>query len=200
MKRMMKKFFYATSSLFTFFLLGCSPVDSLKPFDQTQAARVLQQHYTPIPTQQAIIFTLPQKDRWKKIDLSINGSDAPIMLTPINENETNWTESIRTYIIGYHNVPYATPLSLIQKQIENVKSDCTVKNVIIDTQNAQHAFYQMQLCNCVDEQDQIQFGKALRGNDAVYMIYYSAVIDKVSSSEIEKMKQAVKSAILVDRR
>jgi hypothetical protein len=73
-------------------LSACSPVDSLKPFDQEQATNIIKQSYTTQPAKQMISIVLPQPQHWKRLN------QMPAMLIPANETKENWTESIQTNI------------------------------------------------------------------------------------------------------
>src|SRR3990167_3512622 len=116
-------YFFTLLSLLTL-TSACSPIDSLRPFDQTEAAKVLQSNYISRPAKYQISLFLPEKNGWQKINLSLSKLGTPIMLIPKNETSYNWTQSLRTKISGYRNQPDLTLDKFIKQQIDEVNEQC----------------------------------------------------------------------------
>lgn len=178
-------------------LCACSPIDSLKPFDQTQAAKLLLQHSIPIRTQQMIALTLPREQLWLNVDLSQNIQGTPRMLIPCDATIFNWTQSIRTMIWGYINDPSITAIKLVHNQILDAKNDCAQIHANIEVNSTHYIIYHLQFSACRDRKNQMQIGKAFNGVDAIYLVYYSAITGQVTELQFNKMIQVIKHARLV---
>ena len=96
----MKKYILLLTSIF---LTACSSIDSMRVFDNQQAARLLRQDYNPHPSKNQIALNLPQRRDWKRIDLSFGTVGTPIMLVPQQEDWHHWTQSVRTKIVDYYH-------------------------------------------------------------------------------------------------
>ena len=190
----MKNLFLALSA---FLLTACSQVNSVTPFDNEQAAKVLQQNYTSQPTEQMVKLNLPNKNNWQKIDLSYENKGAPVILIPTNENVNNWSQSVRTKISAYINSPYITAKQVVQNDLNNARNHCqqATGNIIEESKNA--IVYRLDFANCYDEKNQMQIGKAFNGKDAVYLVRYTALANQISSADIHAMSHAIQQAQLV---
>lgn len=177
-------------------LSACSPVDSMRPFDNQQAANLLKQHLNVVPTKQMIALNLPNKHHWQRFDVSYGTVGTPIMLIPTTENPQNWTESFRTRISDDNTHPGVTPLQFAQQQINDAKAHCVYANGDIVQENKEYAIYQLNMSDCQEEKNLMQIGKAIKGIDAVYLVDYSATAN-ISKSHFEQMARAVRSATLV---
>lgn len=178
-------------------LSACSQVNSLEPFDNKQAAYVLQQNDTSTPTEQMIKLDLPHNNQWKKIDLSYQNKGAPVILVPTQQNENNWTESIRTKINAYINTPGITAKQVVQADLNQARANCqeATGKILQETNNA--IVYQLNFSNCKNEKNQTQIGKAFNGKDAVYVVRYTALSCRVVPADFGAMSQTIKSAQLV---
>lgn len=186
--------------LSTFLLAACSPVDSVQVFDQKQAAILLHQQYPMQTTQQMIKLSLPNKNHWKKVDMSLGTVGTPIMLIPENENMNNWTQSYRTQIRGLRHDAATDAHSLVRELIAKAKKRCTTTNAEILHEQAASTEYKLKITGCQNETDQVQIGKALNGQDAIYVVYYTAQIDSVKMKQIEQNTQVISAAKLVQSR
>lgn len=186
----------ALAYLFTL-LSACSSIDSTKVFDQQQAANLLHQGKTTQPTQQMIQIALPNKHQWKRIDMSLGTVGTPIMLIPSNETTTDWKESVRTEILAFMRDRDATAHKLVQSIITNAKHDCQQAKDTLLSQTDHYVFYRLDLAGCNEEKNQTQIGKAMTGNDAVYLVYYSAIAGEVSAKQLDRFTHVIKNAQLV---
>jgi hypothetical protein len=180
-------------------LSACAKVNSVQPFDQEQAAILLQQHYVAKPTQQMIAIALPKGQRWKKIDESRGTIGTPLMLLPANESESSWRESIRTKISGYLNTPQVTPRQFMENEITAAKENCQHVNATELSQQAESLVYSISISGCEHGRDEKQIAKAFKGKDAVYFICYTAISSQVSQKQFNELSQAIKQARLVNR-
>lgn len=195
----MKKLLFAFNTAFIVtFMTACSPVNSVEPFDQKQAETLLREHYTSARSEQMVALVLPQKNRWKKVDLSLEQKGAPVMLVPRYENTEHWSESIRTFILSNQNRPDATPKMAGQKQIENSRSTCQACYGGLINASDNSALYELHLSHCDDHQQEIQYGKTIKGKDAIYTVYYSADPAVISPNQLRRMQHAIQSAYLID--
>lgn len=182
------------------FLTACSSVDSLHPFDNEQAAKLLQQHMNTVPTKEKIALPLPNKRSWQKIDLSEGTLGTPLMLIPADETRENWTRSFQTRISGYMRHPNITVDQFAQQQINEAKEYCHSASGHIIHLSKDDCTYQLEISGCPYDKDQIQFGKAMKGSDAIYLVYFTATPAGVSNAEFEKMSGVINRARLVPRR
>jgi hypothetical protein len=178
-------------------LSACSPVDSIKPFDNEQAARVLQQNYTAHPTKNRIAVTLPNRSQWKRVDLSFGTIGSPMMLVPANEDLSNWTQSIRTKIVDSYHFPEMTAKQFADIQIGWAKEHCAASSGTIVENTPGYSFYRLTMASCHGEKDQTQVGKAFNGKDGVYLVLYSAEQGRVDAATAAKMEKVIRQAKLV---
>lgn len=178
-------------------LTACSPIDSVHPFDQNQAAILLKQFYVSKPTQEAIVINLENRSHWKKINSSSGTLGTQLWLVPINQSDRVWQESIRTYVVAYHYFPDIT-LSTIFKRI-NLKAEAVCEKVeskiLTETNNS--LIYSMTLSHCKEEPNQKQVGKIFKGKDAMYGVYYTALENSVTPLHFEEYAKVIKRARLV---
>ena len=175
-------------------LSACSPVNSLTPFDQTQAALILQQNYTPKPAKQRISLALPAHSNWQRIDLSRGTVGTPIMLVPPSQTADEWHESIITAIRPYIFHPDITAKKYMEERIKLVKDHCQHVLVQSTANTEQTAVFELSVSNCDDAKDQTQLTKVFNGKDAVYILRYS-VTGKTHVPA--SMSSAIKTATLV---
>jgi hypothetical protein len=178
-------------------LVACSSVDSMKVFDQQQAANLFHQNHTSQPTQQMIKIALPQKNRWQKIDVSYGTIGSPVMLIPEHETLMNWSQSIRTHILPLGRNHKIGINQFIQDEKLAAKQACQNVEITEDLQTPTIAIYRIKKANCYAEKSQLQIGKVFTGRDAIYAVYYSAVQEKVSNEEISTFSQVIKTAKLI---
>lgn len=183
----------ATSLLLT----ACSPVDSTRVFDQQQAAYMLHEGRTTQPMQERVKLALPNKRQWKQIDLSLGTVGSPIMLIPSHESDSQWTQSIRTQLVPFANDHDATVYRTAKNDMANAGKYCKQTHSDILSLNEREAYYRITLSNCVEEKNQVRYGKAMLGNDAIYVVYYTALPDEVSPQQIQTLANVVKTAKLV---
>jgi hypothetical protein len=195
----MKKCVRATLAISTMILSACSPVDSVRVFDNEQAARVLQQHYTARPTRQRIAINSSSMRGWQRIDLSFGTVGSPIMLVPPHQTFSDWTQNIRTQIRAYYHFPDITAKQFVAEQIQQAKQRCAIVDAEILQQSSSYYLYQLNMAQCRNEKNRFLIGKAFNGIDAVYVVYYTAKTDDVTKPEIQKMSRVIMSAKLVAR-
>jgi hypothetical protein len=177
-------------------LSACTTLDSVKPFDQQQAATLLHQGRTTQPTQQRIKLSLPNKQQWQRVDMSLGTVGTPIMLIPKQETPDNWNESIRTKIAAYVNDKETTAYKFAREDISLAKAACQQANGDILSVTDQHVIYRIDMSRCSNERDQIQIGNAFNGKDAVYAVYYSAIPSQVSATRIKQLTHVIETAQL----
>jgi hypothetical protein len=183
--------------ILSFALAGCSPIDSLKPFDSEQADILLREHAVTRPARHRIAIKLPSKNTWKAIDLSRNKKGSPLLLIPRANDTTNWNESIRTFISPYRTYPDMTAQQLWQDKMKEAQIHCHhVTGHAIQT-TTQSVYYVLRECDCQDGEDAVIYGKAFNGSDAVYLVYYTADVAHVAPAEISRLATAIKQASLV---
>lgn len=179
-------------------LSACSPVDSLKPFDHEQAAHILRQNFTAKPTRETIVIHIPNKKHWQRIDVSYKTVGTPIMLVPCDENMNNWHESIRTSLANYATNPTTTPEKFVADRIKHAKAHCEITNATILKSSPQSVTYKLTLQQCDNEPDQLQLGKAIKGADAVYHVYYSVLASSTAETELRNHAGIIESARLIN--
>jgi len=183
---------------FSFVLLSaCSPVDSLHPFDQQQAALLLKENSNFYPAQQLISLPLPHRSNWQRIDVSYGTVGTPIMLVPINENERHWTQSIRTQIRSYERYPAVTANHFFYDEMNYERDYCSYVEGNIIEQHKAYDLFSLSLGGCSNQPNQQQYGKIFNGQDAVYVVYYSWISGIAPNPDV---KQAITYASLVTRR
>lgn len=174
-------------------LASCSDVDSVRPFDKKQAAVYLKQNRIFKPTQQMIALALPNRQEWQRIDVSLQTVGTPIMLIPKNETQLHWTQSIRTQIRSDERYPSLTADTFISAEAAEEKQFCQLVDGKLLARNKNATLFSLTLKHCSDKPDQQQFGKILKGDDALYMVYYTwlngtreypAVIKAVSDASL----------------
>ena len=178
-------------------MTGCSPIDSLKPFDEKQAALLFDEHYTPKPAQQMIKLSLPQKRAWKKIDLSESKKGSPVMLVPANQSAANWQESFSTRISAYIGDPDMTASKFSAETINHAAMECKQIGSKILSSSPEAILYRLDLVDCNKGKDRTEISKAFNGRDAVYVVRYIAINGEVSADEINKMSRVVETARLL---
>lgn len=200
----MKFFHFVITSFFIFtfiflsLLTACSPVDSLQVFNQQQVEILLKSNIPSNPARQRISLVLPSNKPWQEIDVSLYKTGTPVILIPKDERFSNWHESIRTDIRSYKKYPDITPTQLAQQVMKTAYEKCTKINSDIIEHTANIVIYRLEKSHCKSENNQIQFGKAFKGIDAVYTVYYSAVPQYVSQDEIARMQAVIENARLVN--
>lgn len=194
----MKKIIFLTgATTLVTILSACSPIDSLKPFDQKQAAKLFEENYTPKPAQQMIKLNLPQKRAWKKIDLSAIKKGSPVMLIPVNENAEKWNESISTKISAYTADPDMSASKFAGAEINRAAQNCKQIGSKFLATNTQSVVYRLDLIGCKYGNDRVEISKAFNGNDAVYAVRYIALNGRVDANEISKMSHVIETAQLI---
>lgn len=186
---------YATLLLACTLLPACSPINSIQPFDQQQAAILLRDSATANPAKQMIALNLPRKQAWKMIDLSRNHLGAPVLLLPQNESETTWSERIQTKMRPYKTDFTVNALAFVLNEIAIAKQHCPKTQSNILTQTQQSVSYQLTLADCANAANQYQVGKALNGQDGVYFVRYASVT--TDALQHARMQQVIQSAKLV---
>lgn len=179
-------------------LPACAKVNSVHPFDDKQAAILIQQQYVAKPTQQMIAVTLPHPEQWKKIDKSRGTLGTPLLLIPQHESEHQWSESISTKISGYINTPQMTPLSFVRSEIAIAKENCKQVAVTLLSETAGAVTYRLDKTQCKNDKNEKQIGKAFNGRDAVYFLQYSAQNPQMSQAQFNKMSRVIQTARLVN--
>lgn len=175
--------------IFSILLAACSSIDSTRPFDEEQAARLIRQDCYVRPARQRIAIRLPSKDKWQRIDLSRGTVGSPVMFIPRCESEACWTESVRTEFLSYETDYNAMPMKLIDQVAQGNLACKNVKPMVL-SQSHSAVIYRLQ-CD-----KQVQYGKAFNGKDAVYMVYYTADTGAVNTSQISRMQHAIAVAEL----
>ena len=178
-------------------LAACAKINSVHPFDQQQAAILLEQYHVAKPSQQMIALPLPHPALWKKIDIAGITNGTRFILIPKNDSSVNWNESIRTQISGYANTPRMTALTLARKDIHLAVERCLRVNSYMLAEKPQYVIYQLDSANCKNDRDETQMVKVFNGRDAVYLIRYTAITTRVSSAQINRMSRIIQSATLV---
>lgn len=191
----MKRIIIPTLSMICTLVTACSPVDSVRPFNQEQAAFLLKENHTFKPSQQLISMTIPHKQAWQRIDVSYQTVGTPIMYVPLTESKNHWTESIRTQIRSYERYPHINATNYFYEEMDLERQYCTYVEGKIILRNANYDLYQLTLANCSNKPDQHHFGKIFNGKDAVYAVYYSWL---PMVTHIDEMKQAIVDARLID--
>lgn len=177
------------------FLSACSPINSVQPFDEKQAELILKNDYTTKAAQEKIEIALPNAEDWKKINVVKNKKN--IMFVPVNENSDHWTQSIRTQSIAYLDEPKITAKKMVLNEIKEAYEHCKQVKAMVIKQTPSFVTYKLDLAYCDDSPNQIQIGKAFNGSDAVYTVFYSALVEHIPSTELQQMSQTIKRAQLV---
>jgi hypothetical protein len=189
-------FLMLTSALLT----ACSTIDSLRVFDNEEAARLLQQNSTSRPTRQRIAINLPDSNAWQRIDLSFGTKGSPIMLVPKQQTYADWNESVRTQIKAYYHFPDITAKDFVAQKIQQAKQECKHVEAQIITANKSYSLYRLNIANCRIVKNQLQIGKAFNGVDAVYVVYYAADLTQISDAEVKRMSGVIAATRLVAKR
>lgn len=184
----------------TLLLSACSTVDSVQVFDQQQAAILLKQQHQMYPTQQMIKLDLPDKNAWKKVDMSYGTVGTPIMLIPEQQTRETWTQSFRTQIRGRRQTPDITAKHFVREIISAAKANCPAADGEITNEQSNQLEYKLKIQHCDTEPDQIQLGKAFNGEDAIYIVYYTAKTNAVDTQQIVQNAHVINSAKLVKSR
>lgn len=184
----------------TFFLSACSPIDSLKPFDSKQIMVLLNEHHTKKPTQQMIQIDLPHPESWRKIDLSWTGSGSPSMFVLSSESASDWTESIRTIMIPYADEPQLTPKKWLKAMQQHHNKHCKITTNTLQADDPNIIMFEFKMNDCDDRKAQMQIGKAFKGIDALYVVYYTVLINDINKKEINAMRNMIARAKLVENR
>src|SRR3990167_318059 len=173
---------------------ACSPINSLQPFDQQQAEMVLKNDYVIRPAAQKIELSLLQQD-WE--DDHPDKNKRNLMLFPRGESATRWTQSVQTEVVAYLDEPKITAKKMALNKMKYAYDHCRRVNAMIIKQTTTFVTYKVDMMNCDNQPNQIQIGKTFNGIDAVYTVYYSALSNQVSSSQLQEMAQMIKTARLV---
>ena len=176
-------------------LSACSPINSLQPFNQEQAALVLKSDYVTQPAQEKIEIVLPDEDNWKKINIVKNKKN--LMFIPRNENIDSWKQSIRTQIIAYLDEPKISAKKMVLSEMRFAYNHCKQVKAMLIKQTASFVTYKLDMHHCDEQADQIQVGKIFNGVDAVYMVYYTALSNQTSSIQLQQMSEMIKTTQLV---
>ncbi len=178
-------------------LSNCSQVDSTKVFDQEQAAYLLNQGSKSYPTKQLVKLSLANKQAWKKIDMSYGTVGSPFMLIPLDATRDSWQQSIRTKISPYAANPDMTADKYVETIIANAKKACQRVSTDHLELNGTTVLYQLSLFHCGDENiTEVQIGKAFKGVDAVYVVYYTAK-SGTSEQQIRQTANTINKATLM---
>ena len=176
-------------------LTACSPINSLQPFNQEQAALVLKSDYVTQPAQEKIEIALPDEENWKKINIVKNKKN--LMFIPRDENVDSWKQSIRTQIIAYLDEPKISAKKMVLSEMRFAYNHCKQVKAMLIKQTASFVTYKLDMHHCDDQADQIQVGKIFNGVDAVYMVYYTALSNQTSSIQLQQMSEMIKTTQLV---
>jgi hypothetical protein len=194
----MKKIVAMFSLLPCIFLFACADIDSVKPFDQQQAAMLLQQHTNFKPAANYIKISLPNKNNWQRIDLSFDKKGSPVMLVPLQETTTTWTERIDTYITGYNENADVTAKQFSVNAIAKAHRICNNVSAQLLEQSTEYVIYRINSNYCSNHQATIQIAKAFNGSDAVYVVRYTA-LPSIGEKQITAMTAVIKNAQLIAR-
>lgn len=189
----MKKICLLLVCIFILTLNACTSVDSLKPFDNEEAAKLVQQFYVKKPAQQMISLSLPHKTNWQRI----TQADGTIMLIPNQATSNHWQESIRTKI---HGKPINNSLTLdtfVQNETNIPKGDCSVVDVKVLSKTDDFILYRLLKYDCQNVKNEIQFVKSFNGIDAFYVVYYTARLGKTTPKANQTMYGVIKSSQLI---
>lgn len=192
----MKKISYALVVPLYFSLMACSPVNSIHPFDDEEAAILIKSNMVAKPTQQMVVLQFPRGEHWKKLPDPL-GTGSMVVLFPQNENPAAWNEKIQTKISGFIYKPNLTVKTFAQMEMDQAEKNCFHVNDAIITQTPQSMFYRVDVSDCENNKNQTQFGKIFKGIDAIYLVRYSAIMGKVSKTQMMAMSQTIKNAELV---
>jgi len=181
--------------LLTILLLGCSPINSVQPFDQQQAAQILKNDYVTQPAKQKIALDLPGDQKWKSLQTDANKNNR--LLLPENNSLANWQQSIRTSITGYLDEPKINAKKIVLREIKNAYQQCQRVNASVLKETANYLIYKIDMAGCEHQPNQIQIGKTFNGSDAVYTVYYSAQTNQIATAQLILMSHVIKKSQLV---
>lgn len=178
------------------FFTACSPINSVQPFDASQAEALLDQGSLPRPAKQMVALNLPRQQAWQKTNEFNDRLSSPVMLIPVNQSVVSWQESVKTRS-RFYGTNFTTK-NVLQNQIADTKTHCQVVQEKILTHTAQAMTYRLTNQQCDNQNAMIQVGKIFNGADAMYLIYYSANPDQVTPKQIALMTQVIANARLVE--
>lgn len=187
-----------SSTLISISLTACSPIDSVHPFDNQQAANLIKEWYVKKPAQQRISIALKDKHNWKRIDLSLHTQGSPIMLIPLDQTASHWNESIRTDLRPYSTHPDMTASQYVTARFTVSQSDCKHNQTKLISTTKEYVIYSIVSDTCKSTPNFLEVGKAFNGRDAIYVVYYTALNNQISSAEINERSRLVEKAQLVD--
>lgn len=178
-------------------LTACSPINSVQPFDQKQAAILLRQFYKAKPSQQMMALKLPDHPTWKKVNSAQETLGAPLTLIPTTDQPNDWHERIESKVIGYIQAPHIHMEEVVKNNIKDAKKHCNKVNDAILARTTTHIIFTLDLSDCRDLKNQKQIGKVLAGKDGIYIVRYSAVTGEVAKTRYNQIAYAIKNAKLV---
>lgn len=187
---MNKLLYLITASGFIGFLSACSPIDSVRPFDQQQANVLLHEDHRTQPAKQMITLRLPNGQHWQK-------TGNPVMLFPYEENASNWHQRIDTKISGYKNTPGITASTFVKNEIDIAAQNCKHIRPEILEETSAALIYRLNAAGCVHDEDSKQIAKVFNGMDAVYLVRYSAIEGKTTPVQFDHMSRSIKTAQLI---
>ncbi|RDI42448.1 hypothetical protein [Aquicella lusitana] len=194
----MKKSSIFVGSLSLFSLLSaCSPIDSLKPFDQQQAAILMQQRGAATPSKQMVSLSLPQKEAWKKTRFTPDETSALVVLVPKQQTPADFSESIQARVLPYEYTPDVTAKKYVDAEIAYARKNCRQTEASLLRDTAQEVIYRMKMIQCHNSQDQWQIGKVFNGVDGVYSVRYVGDAGSISEKHFMQMAQVISTATLV---
>ncbi len=180
----------------TTFLSACSPINSLEPFNDKQAARLIQENNTALPARQMISIKLPHEQKWRKVIIpQVVGNVA--MMFRAGENSEHWRENIKTMMVSQRKEPTITAEKLVRMEFANAAQNCQQTRPEIISQTSEDVVFQLEMDACRDQPDMKEFGKVFNGIDGVYVVWYSAVTAHVSQAQFSRMSQIIAAAQLL---
>lgn len=176
---------------------ACSPVNSLQPFDDAQADKLVQENYVKIPARHMISIVLPPDQKWKKIIMPMENGGM-VMMIPAGENETQPSQSIKTMLVSKRAHPAMTAEKLVQLEFERAGNDCKQIGPEIIEKSSQFISYRLDKTGCHEQPEMKEIGKAFNGGDGVYVVWYSAMKNKVSGRQFSLISRVISAAQLVN--
>lgn len=182
---------------FTVLMAGCSPVNSLTPFDHEQASIVLQQRGASKPSRQMFHYNLPDSQGWNKTTYIQPDLGSFVLLVPTGQQAWDWREAIQARIVPDTVDPTLTAAQLTQQQQQLALRHCTQSNMRILRQSANEVLYQLNKSGCDNSPNQQEIGKVFNGANGVYFIRYIINDHAISEKRRQQMSDVIQSTTLV---
>jgi hypothetical protein len=171
-------------------LTGCAKINSLAPFDAQQARLLLNADAQTTRTRQGIVFSLPATG-WEKV--TAQGQNT----TQLRFVRRSGFAAIKTTLFSASQFPLLSMQDVISARFAAARTACRGATLEKLVQQVRFIVYRINYEACAATADHVEIGKVFRGEEAIYLIYYSALLGETTLTERDRMQRVIARSELV---